>query len=302
MDIRFFADIVRTGTVLGADAELPPDVVARIFGDSYAENVNGRSYWRDYGLVEFFWYKRPRRLGWQGEHFTVQTHRLSQPLRFTDLRAALEVPLVSLRSEFGYETYWQPSSEMTVLVEQETGTVHKISSAFRLMPDVREHPADQKAVLQSLKHVIGLSEAERLAWISRKGSGDSAWWLYRSLSITWHALSWDRLVDRASWGQFALWAWSHETVDPVLAAMQVAEFLVTVDNHFAAEYPGRPSADCVVRTCLSHVTGAMSRSDKNLIDVASLHRHAVQDPSVLADLDRWIGVRADIPSASLPAL
>jgi hypothetical protein len=80
-------------------------------------------------------------------------------------------------------------------------------------------------------------------------------------------------------------------VSPVWAAVQVAELRCGLENHFPEALAPMPSADSVVRACLSFVTGSMSRADKNLIDVAALHRHALSDT---AELDKWLAIRRDI--------
>jgi hypothetical protein len=299
VDIEFFAGIVRTGTVLGAEADLGPDGVERVLGGEYGKNVDGGNYCYNYDIAEFFFYDRPRGLGWQGEHFSVQIHRLRKPVRSAELRA--EFPFVEVREEHGYRTYWHADSEMTMLVEVDTDAVYQISSAFRVLHGIRP-VTDWKAEMRSLEHVAGLPDDERLAWFEREkpDTGVLDWWLGKCRLITARARTFDRLADRATWGRFALWAWGHESVPPATAAIQVADLLATVDNHLTAEWPATPPADSVVRECLSHVTGSMSRTDKNLVDVAAWHRHGVQDQALLATLDDLITTRRDVPSASLP--
>ncbi|MCE7003735.1 hypothetical protein LWC34_12990 [Kibdelosporangium philippinense] len=41
------------------------------------------------------------------------------------------------------------------------------------------------------------------------------------------------------------------------------------------------SHDSLVAECLSFTTGSMSRTGKNFIDLAALHRHGISNPKVL---------------------
>lgn len=282
----FLADVIRTGTVLGVDAGVGPSVVARVLGDDY---VASGDLMFGYDLVEFFWHRRPRGLGWYPGHFTVQAHRLPKPPLLTDLPALGLVPVDEPTP--GYVRYWQPSSEVIVLVDSDSGELWSISSAFghRFGPT-----EDAKAVLQSMKHVVGLNVPERERWLERRDLTPDQW-EFRCRVITHHTLTRTRLADRDAWAQFAIWAW--QRTSPERSAIETAELLARLEDHFAGEYPSMPAADSVVHACLTHVTGTMSGTDRRLIDAAALHRHAVTDPSAL---DRWLSVRTDLPSAAWP--
>jgi hypothetical protein len=299
MDTEFFADVVTTGTVHGVDSEVGPDVVNRVLGTDYGENVDGSSVCHSYELAEFFWYRRPRGMGWQAHHFTVQAHRLDRRSRFADLRAELDRRGLRL-TEVGqwnddYQQFWQPSTEMTVLVQAGSDEVWKIASAFRADLGLSDKfGARRKAVLRTMDHVRGLSEPERLAWLERENP-DADWWRHCCVTIAAHALTWDKLAERESWTRFALWALARDVLPPAWAAVKVAELWADLVNRLPDTYPSVPSADAVVATCLRFVTGTMSRADKNLIDMAALHRHALEDTTAL---DKWLAVRTDIPTVA----
>lgn len=297
MDIDSFAEVVRTGTVCGVDAEVGPEVVRRVLGDSFAENVDGPGFCYSYDLAEFFWYRRPRGLGWQAGHFSVQTHRLDRPLRFADLRAAVEPPLVPVdRPHDGYRLFWQAESEVVVLVELDSDAVHQISSAFRRDRELRyRYDGQRSRAWQRLAHVVGLPDRERLAWIERHRPEEDpdGWWRFHCLMVLARALTFDRFPERARWVDFAVWAWKRgvelDHVPPAAAAIQLADFFASVENRFPEV--DRPAADWLVGDCLALVAGTRTRTDKNLLDVAALHRHGVRDPELLAALDRWLALR-----------
>ena len=73
--LGFFADVIRTGTVVGVDWTFSPDEVTQAFGIDPAINQHGQHLWHDYGLVEYFWEQVNGR--WRGTHFSVQLHRLN---------------------------------------------------------------------------------------------------------------------------------------------------------------------------------------------------------------------------------
>lgn len=279
----FFEDVLRTGTVLGVDAGAGPGVVARVLGDSYVHNVTAHQLSYGYDLVEFFWHKRPRGLGYQDGTFTVQAHRLDNPPRLPDLDFVAEGD-----PAYGYQRLHLLSSEMTVLVDVDTDTIHSIS------PGVPRPDGDSKAILQSMKHVLTLEN--RTKWLAGKGFTDAEW-ESRCRVITAHALTRTPLADRDAWALFAVWAW--QRLAPAQAAVEVAKLLAGLENHFTGEYPSMPTASEVVQDCLVQVTGSMSLVDKRLIDAAALHRHALDDTT---ELDQWCTARTDIPTATLPQL
>ncbi|ALG06698.1 hypothetical protein [Kibdelosporangium phytohabitans] len=306
-----YADIVESGTVLGVDADLDPSVVRRVFGEFGYRNVNEPSFWWGYGILEIFWHKRPNGLGAQGSHFTVQCHRLGaigRRLRWTDLRAELDrrgvalVELTGYQPDPDYTEYLQPDSMIVVMVYLPDDEVHVVQSRFR-MRDPNRDWSDWQAVTQSLKHALTLSPDERIAWIERKRPDEDAagWWHQRCQLATGHACDSGAVPDHGDWVAFAFWAWelAHTLgVPPAVVAREVAAFTGALEDHHP-EFD-RPTADSVVQSCLEHITGAMDRTDKDLLTAAALHRHAVQDPSLLAALDRWIAIRTDLPSVSLP--
>ena len=280
----FFEGVLRTGTVLGVDAGVGPGVVARVLGDSYVHHGTAHQLTYGYDLVEFFWHKRPRGLGYQDGTFTVQAHRLDSPPRLPDLDLVPDGD-----PAYGYQRFHLLLPRMTVLVNVDRGTIHSIA------PGIPRSAGDSKAMLQSLKHVVTLTPDDRVKWLAGRGFSDAEW-ESRCRVITAHALTRTLLPDRDAWALFAVWAWRR--LAPARAAVEVAELLAGLENHFVGEYPSMPTASAVVQDCLAHVTESMSLGDKRLVDAAVLHRHALADTS---PLDRWWAVRTDIPSAVLPS-
>ncbi|UNO38844.1 hypothetical protein [Streptomyces sp. MST-110588] len=143
--LNFFADVVASGTVLGASPTCGPDQVSEVLGTDYAENSGySDSMWRDYGLAEFFWFRGSADAPWEGHHFSLQVHRLTQgpdvvapairsvygqefgpTLAFDALAAVLRergVPLEEIPDTANapyYRSFWQPQScvEISVIAE-----------------------------------------------------------------------------------------------------------------------------------------------------------------------------------------
>ncbi|WP_392675739.1 hypothetical protein [Streptomyces sp. LN785] len=135
-------EVIASGTVLGAKPTDSPEQVTAILGSDCAENsLNGRSMWRDYGMVEFFWVRESRDHPWAGHHFTLQVHRLSlggstvnrvirerygrfdRHLRFDNLERLLagrgvhmeDVPDANAPA---HTLHWQPASRVSVMVRR----------------------------------------------------------------------------------------------------------------------------------------------------------------------------------------
>lgn len=291
MDLEFFAEVVRTGTVLGLDEELGPEVVRRCAGAPLEVEPRGDDLSWTYGSVWFAWVLRQSPLSPQGFSFTVPVGDLSPGLPFADLRAATGG---FVESRGGYV---RPASEVAVDVDPETGAVTAIRSAFRRQwhllhryGDVWETPTrDLRESWFAANEPTGAEQAE--------------WWLYVCYTISARTWSIDDLEDRRRWLAYAQWAWDTAVarghVSRATAVMNLAEDYAEAENRDLSLGP--PSHDALVAECLSHVTGSMSRTDKNLIDMAALHRHGIENPSVQADFDRWYALRTDIAPVRLPS-
>lgn len=95
--------------------------------------------WRDYGMVEFFWFRESRDTPWTGHHFTLQVHRLSfggstvnrvihdrygrldRHLRIDKLERLLAMRGVHMEdvphpSNPAHTLHWQPASQVSVMV------------------------------------------------------------------------------------------------------------------------------------------------------------------------------------------
>ncbi|MBF6349765.1 hypothetical protein IU448_12140 [Nocardia flavorosea] len=143
--LEFYMHVIASGTVLGAKPTDTPDQVTAILGSDYAENsLDGRSMWRDYGMVEFFWFRESRDSPWKGQHFTLQVHRLSyggstvnrvildrygrfdRRLRFDKLARLLAKRGVHTEDiphpgNPAHTLHWQPGSQVSVMVCRSPG-------------------------------------------------------------------------------------------------------------------------------------------------------------------------------------
>ena len=138
--LAFYMDVITSGTVLGAKPTDSPDQVTAILGSDFAENsFDDQTMWRDYGMVEFFWYRESRDHPWTGQHFTLQVHRLSsgrsvvnkairerygrfdRHLRFDKLERLLAKRGVRMEdvpdcNAPALTLHWQPASQVSVMV------------------------------------------------------------------------------------------------------------------------------------------------------------------------------------------
>ncbi|MFI6100646.1 hypothetical protein ACIA8G_34280 [Lentzea sp. NPDC051213] len=310
--LDFLADVVQTGTIMGLDANLGPDAASAVLGDGFGENWSSRVYWRAYGLVDLSWYRRERGLGLQGEHWSVQAHRLERddamvddaiaarygrfagPQMFDELQQELTnrgVELIKLEKR---EQYWQPDAQTTLHVDPATGTVQNIVSAYG--EDHRDtFDADHRAVWQQLKEVAAMPEPARVRWAERNAP-DRAWWRYCTRLTANRTASHDHVRNRQDFVQFTFWMWHHgltrEAFTPKEVALHQANFVARLEE-LHPEIQNRLSHDEVVNTCLDHVSPEMTRDDKNLIDAANLLRHGLTNPR---RFDEIYALRARIPT------
>jgi hypothetical protein len=186
----------------------------------------------------------------------------------------------------------------------EIGNVQKIYSSFGRDQD-RSFNGRHKATSQALKHVVGLSDADRRKWIEKKRPDTDvpAWWRHHCRMISGIASNWDVLPNRAEWIPFALWAWTQGREMAVLpaayTASHAAEFLSDINDRYPDLFQELadqlPTANSIVQTCLDQLPDKsvkqLTRTDKTLIDRAMLHRHALTDEAVLANLNAWYQIR-----------
>ncbi|OLF18202.1 hypothetical protein [Actinophytocola xanthii] len=287
----FFAEVVRTGTVLGLDEGLDPDVIRRAAGPPLVAEPWGDDLIWDYGSVRFHWVVREAPLPVQGFWFAVPVAELAPGLPFEDLRAATGMRFAESR-----DGYLAPESEMAVDVDPSTGAVTSIRSAFQRQWHLILRYADVETPTPDLRE----------SWFAANepaGAERAEWWLHVCYMISAQTWSIDDLEERMRWLSYARWAWdlavARGHVSPATAVMNVAEDYAEAENRDLSLGPS--SHDALVAECLSHVTGSMSRADKNLIDMAALHRHGISDPAVQAEFDKWYAVRTDVPRVRLPA-
>ncbi|MDX8144061.1 hypothetical protein SK854_18225 [Lentzea sp. BCCO 10_0061] len=303
----FFADVVQTGTVLGLDANLGPDVAAEVMGGLGGENRGGRTYWRSYGLVEVGWYWRERELGWQGEHLAVQAHRLEYGdewlddavaakygrfggvVMFDEVAAELGrrgVELVAVGGvEFGHQLYWQPDAQVTVHVgvdpEFRPGSVRKIFTAFGQDLTI-SFDGDHRVVWRQVKGLAAMPVEERIRWAERQAPEDfRSWWRYCARLLAARTASHDEVPERPRFVELAFWMWDHGVAKGVYTPKEVAYLRAGFAARVEELYPelALPSHDELVGACLDHVSEPMARDDKNLIDAARLLRHGLSDTS-----------------------
>lgn len=281
---EFAADIVATGTVLGADTSHAPDQVTDVLGRDCAESRRRGLLWRDWGLVEFFWQRNAAARPWRGTHFSVQLHRLAagvlavEPaisqrygafgscLLITDLWEALSdrgIDLVEIpASGPGVQEYWQPDSHVVVLADQNRqppGTVLKISAPVDAQAvAVRQHRGKARPMRQALDHLLVAQEPERLRWLARREPDEpdrTSWWLHLLVVIEYRI---EGDPQHEGWIRLHLWAVEQAHVRGALSgsetAIRTAYFVNEqherqgVNEHILALLP---SAEEVVQDCLA---------------------------------------------------
>ncbi|GAA0616862.1 hypothetical protein HPO96_00040 [Kribbella sandramycini] len=302
--VDFYADIVETGSVLGIDANLPPDVATAALGRDYGENLFHPNYWKSFGFLEIFWEVRPEGRGYSGHHFTFQAHRLGRvpakhipkpirarhgltpfkkPLHFTDLKAELDrrgVELVETWRDEDYQRYLQPETGIQILVlisndyydTDELGTIPKISSSQSYYSPGRDS-ARQAKLLQEL-----LSDAEPTDH-------------QKSLQQAWQTFDDGVRAD---------------ALRPAYAAIERAGAVTYLEDwqpeRYAAGRDLLPSASELVADCLGELPDIreLTLTNKNLIDAAAAHRHKLEASALRDELDGWVGYRRHRALIGLP--
>lgn len=297
MSAEFYADVVETGTILGLDHNMGPDAATAILGPGEDIDAYG-TFRRSYSHIEIAWAHRRSAPGWSGLYFQVNPFvdnverdlgkavfakygKFRGPLMFDALRQELDnrgVELVEVESiEPDAQLFWQPQSQMKVEVSADPnrnpGTVSTIISDFRFDPTLILGQHD--VIWPQMNELVG--EAAREQWVERNRPGDFTAWWRTSCRIVHY-----RLISKETPSEFVAlldWMWTYgveqKAFDARYAALERARFATDVDE----ERPDlvKPEHDALVADCLSHVSPAMNRDDKNLIDAAFQLRHGLSD-------------------------
>jgi hypothetical protein len=287
--LGFFADVIRTGTVLGVDWTFSPDEVTEAFGIDPAVNQHGQHLWHDYGLVEFFWERVDGR--WRGTHFSVQVHRLNleigyqiprivaehgtpPPLvAFDALAAELTAPLVPVSSsDHDLNAYWDPDSTALVLVVANNpnpvghastvapGHVYRITAPHHA-PDVDLRGIASTGTGAQARHLLTLDHAGRQAWLDRQPAEarrNHNWWLHLFVHVD--ARIREQPLRRPAWVQLRLWlldqAATAGPLDPRELAERRARFVGELYARAITTGPDTilPTADELVAGCLAAIS------------------------------------------------
>lgn len=285
--LDFFVDVVVSGGVLGVGLTDSPDEVARRLGGDFAEDRGRAVMRRDYGLVEFFWARRPGSDSWQATGFTVQALRLAsiavtdalvqrygpfgRQLRFTQLNAELNrlgyhLQEITDQADADYRRYCLAESRIALLVATtgylglvDAGDVWSISASHP--PELvaaRRLGGQRQAVKDGLVvHLLQLDEHQRRQWLDRRQPAPrerANWWLYLLLVIDQHLGN--QSGRRTDWAELKLWLLRQGQARAVFSEAESAEKLA----YFAAgmrrsgvELAVLPSADDIVRACLDAI-------------------------------------------------
>ncbi|MCO1578654.1 hypothetical protein M8C13_23145 [Crossiella sp. SN42] len=285
-DIDFYADLVATGAVLGADRHWTPAELDELFdadNREYVEAVSTEALNLDYGLLEYFWERESPRAPWHGVHLSAQVHRLAigwadppallsenygsfEPNpSFAELRAELDrrdIPLIELPQELpAHRSYWQPDSQAVVVEiiaqeefvtspSEEIGSINGIS-APGLLHNLPRPRFD--ALRQSLHQLAEASPAARERWLDKHAT-DADWWRDR-LTVFAIKLGWRESAE-AVWVPLYLWfaeaALRRGALDAAELARRVAETAARLDLYTAEELPPLlPGADELTTTLLT---------------------------------------------------
>nr|WTB32322.1 hypothetical protein OG781_25130 [Streptomyces sp. NBC_00830] len=121
-DLEFYADVLRSGTVLGLDAHSTPEQVTAVLGSDFGEYRTRGAMIRDFGLVEFTWERRRADRTWRGMGFAVQVHRLDT--------AGTEVVNPAIRAAYGmFPTVLPRLGEVRALPEAERWPLRELPGA-----------------------------------------------------------------------------------------------------------------------------------------------------------------------------
>lgn len=241
-DLEFYADVLRSGTVLGLDAHSTPEQVAAVLGTDFGEYRTRGAMIRGYGLVEFTWERRRADRTWRGVGFAVQVHRLetastevvnaairaaygvfpSAPPRLGAVRAQLGAERWPLRDVPGadpeFRELWQSESGVSVLAGPQQNAPSSGSddlSVYRIaaLPTVGQAVVrsqgsfSRRPALDRLDHLLGATPDERLDWLARREPGPEKgranWWLYHLQVIDFRISQPGE--NQGSWIELKLW-------------------------------------------------------------------------------------------------
>jgi hypothetical protein len=324
-DMELFGDVVEFGEVLGVDHGVTADGVAKVLGEHFADVGKG-TLRQDFGLVEFYWQRRSGGRGWWGGHFTVQVHRLRygrardrrrtvgeavmarygrkyrKVLTFDALKAELDRRKVRLvEVDYGglpyVKRYWQPESEIDVLVNADADYAGEIGRVLKICSNSRG-VWGEAANRDQLKALVGMSEAERERWLGKRDGEE--------LRDVWQCAR-GRARDsgerrRAEWIGLYAWAMRAGRERGLVTAGEEARttggLIAAVADQFPAEFEELaqmlPAVDDVARACLDQVVTPepLRLADKRMVDVAVRLADWVRDPDLARELEKWADVRS----------
>jgi hypothetical protein len=303
-DLDFYADVFRTGTVLGLDAHCTPEQVTSVLGGEFGEFRTKDVLVRDFGLVEFTWERGAAGGPWRGLRFSVQAHRLERigpavvnpavvraygafPTEapcWGPLRERIDPSLwpISERpsTDPSLRELWQADSQVTVLLgphaDASSAKVDALPvyqlSAGPVVP--RADGLSRRSSLDHVGHLRHFSEVARRDWLDRRRPCSEErvnWWLHH-LEAVKARLSQDA-EQRAAWIGLGLWLIDEGERQGVFTPLATAEkraWFVSELYHRYAPLPADaeiPEADTLVGACLAAIPG--SRDD--LARSADLH-------------------------------
>jgi hypothetical protein len=278
-DLEFYADVLRTGTVLGLDAHSTPEQVIAVLGTDFGEYRSRGAMIRDFGLVEFTWERGRADRAWRGVRFAVQVHRLetagtdvpnpairaaygpfpaARP-RLGEVRALLDAKCWPLRElpcgDPEFRELWQPESGVSVLAGPHKGAsvsgpdnlpVYRIEAPLTVgQAAVRaQGPSSRRPALDRMAHLLAASEDERLAWLARRGPAQEEerinWWLHHLQVIDFRISQQGK--SQAPWIELKLWLLDQgerEGLFTTLATVESRAWFVAALHERYAPLPGQ---------------------------------------------------------------
>lgn len=219
-----------------------------------------------------------------------------------------------------WRRFWLAETEVSVTVAAapvtglEADDVYAVHGPYRTQAVASTAMAARRqSIRDGLEHLLRLTDDEREAWLDRRqppAPDRVNWWLYLLLVIGGRIQ--DRPGQDPAWISLRLWLLDRGRARGVFGRVRYAEDLAYFTlrmRRSGAAYACLPSADDVVRACLSAIPVTMeqaavrdgdgnltthdrtrlqrSREAKRLISAAHWHLDAVADRELVGQVRQW---------------
>jgi hypothetical protein len=198
--------------------------------------------------------------------------------------------------------YWQPDSEIDVLVSTDVDYPDEIGHVLKIVSN-SQGQWGEPANRDQLKALVAMSDGERDRWLDNRDLSEDE---LRGVWTYSRGRAWDNSERcRADWIGLYLWATGRGRerglVTAVDEARTTSSLIAAIADRLSHEFDELaqilPPMDHVARACLDQVVTPepLRFSDKRMVDAALRLTDWVRDPDLRRELTKWAAVRT-LPS------